>query len=256
MIVAIDGPAGSGKSSVSRLVALHTGLVYIDSGALYRSVAYATLNSQSLGDARGTTCNAAEVAQNIVVSFGAIEPHTLQQQVLLDRHDVTHAIRTPEIDEQASIVAQNAEVRDILTKKMHAMAKESNCIVEGRDIATVVFPHADLKIFLDASAEQRAQRRFKQSSSHVNEKALSNNGEKMDVRAATSGDGNATDDERLKQLRISIKERDRLDKTRDVAPLVTADDAIVIETDDLDQNAVAAIIIDRINDLMCASERN
>jgi CMP/dCMP kinase len=142
MIVAIDGPAGAGKSTVARATARALGFTYLDSGAMYRGVALATLR-------RGG--EPAEIARDIDVRLG--------DRVLLDGEDVTEAIRAPEVSEQASKVAADPGVREAMVAKQRALMADGNWVAEGRDIGTVVAPDAEVKVFLTASDEERARRR-------------------------------------------------------------------------------------------------
>jgi len=142
MVVAIDGPAGAGKSTVARAVARELGFTYLDSGAMYRAVGLAVLE-------RGGS--ASEVARGIEIRIG--------DRVLVDGRDVTETIRTPEVAEAASRVATNQKVRAALVEKQRALLAEGNWVAEGRDIGTVVAPDAALKVFLTASPEERARRR-------------------------------------------------------------------------------------------------
>jgi cytidylate kinase len=143
MIVAIDGPAGAGKSSVSRRVAARLGARYLDSGAMYRGVALASLAAPER--------RAAELVNELRIELG--------DRVLLDGRDVTEAIRTPEVSARASEVAADPAVRSALVAQQRAMIASGDWVAEGRDIGTVVAPHADLKIFLTGSAAERARRR-------------------------------------------------------------------------------------------------
>jgi cytidylate kinase len=145
MVVAIDGPAGAGKSTVARAVARALGFTYLDSGAMYRAVALAALE-------RGA--EPAAVAPAVTIDLG--------DRVLLDGRDVTEEIRTPEVSSAASRIAARSEVREALVAKQRELLAGGDWVAEGRDIATVVAPHAELKVFLTASAEERARRRAAQ----------------------------------------------------------------------------------------------
>jgi CMP/dCMP kinase len=142
MVIAIDGPAGAGKSSVARGVAASLGFTYLDSGAMYRAVGLAMLERDG---------SASEVARGLDIRLG--------ERVLADGRDVTEAIRTPEVAEAASRVATNQKVRAALVEKQRALLADGDWVVEGRDIGTVVAPDAELKLFLTASPEERARRR-------------------------------------------------------------------------------------------------
>ncbi|MGA2008649.1 MAG: (d)CMP kinase [Solirubrobacteraceae bacterium] len=194
MIVAIDGPAGAGKSTVARAVAAALGFGYLDSGALYRCVALATLEDPER--------TAAGVAADLDVSLG--------ERVLLAGRDVTHAIRSPTVSAQASIVAADPAVRVALVARQRALLASGDWVADGRDIGTVVAPGAEVKIFLDASAQERAARR-----------ALEIGADPAEVEA-------------------EMKVRDARDRERDHSPLQAAPDAIVLDTGGLDVDEVVA----------------
>ena len=147
MLVAIDGPAGSGKSTVARALAQRLGFRYLDSGAMYRGVGLAALRA-------GAGVDAAELARDVRLSVG--------ERVLLDGEDVTEAIRTPQASEAASRVAADLGVREALVAKQRALIGEGDWVAEGRDIGTVVAPDAEVKVFLTASPQERARRRAEQ----------------------------------------------------------------------------------------------
>jgi len=216
MIVAIDGPAGSGKSTVARGVARRLGFTYLDSGALYRAVTLAALEAGADlddGPALGELAAAAQV-----------ELHERDQdavQVLLDGRDVTEEIRDPAVTGASSRVAAHPEVRAALLRKQRELIAAGDYVVEGRDIGTVVAPDAPIKAFLTADPEERARRR----AAELRRRGLEAQAE--DVRQA-------------------IEQRDRLDSTRSAAPLRAADDAVVIDTTGLD----AAQVIDRVLELV------
>jgi len=154
MIVAIDGPAGAGKSTVARGVADALGFGYLDSGAMYRGVALASLEDPAH--------SAAEHARRLDISLG--------DRVLLGGRDVTHAIRSPTVSAQASLVAADPAVRAELVARQRELLASGDWVAEGRDIGTVVAPHADLKIFLTASPEERARRRSEEASNAIRER--------------------------------------------------------------------------------------
>ncbi|MFZ0386645.1 MAG: (d)CMP kinase [Solirubrobacteraceae bacterium] len=185
-VVAIDGPAGAGKSSVARAVADRLGFTYLDSGAMYRSVALAVLRSGRPPD---------EVAAGVSLSLG--------DHVLLDGEDVTAAIRAPEVSEAASVVAADPAVRTAMIAEQRRLLADGNWVAEGRDIGTVVWPSAELKVFLTASAEARAGRRADQ----------------IGADAAVV----------LAEQAI----RDQRDIEREQSPLRAADDAVTVDTSDL-----------------------
>ena len=198
-IVAVDGPAGSGKGSITQIVAERLNLVTIDTGAMYRSVTLAMLE-QNVGI--DDLDKIVEILKNIKIEFKE-EENT--KKVFLNRKDVTLKIRSKEVNEFVSPVSTIKIVREHLANLQREMAKKIDVIMEGRDIGTNVFPNADVKIYLDATPEERARRRFKQNEE---------NGIKIPF------------DEILK----NVKERDYIDSHREIAPLKKADEAIYIDS--------------------------
>lgn len=198
-IVAVDGPAGSGKGSITQIVAERLNLVTIDTGAMYRSVTLAMLE-QNIGI--DDLDKIVEILKNIKIEFKE-EENT--KKVFLNGKDVTLKIRSKEVNEFVSPVSTIKIVREHLANLQREMAKTIDVIMEGRDIGTNVFPNADVKIYLDATPEERARRRFKQNEE---------NGIKIPF------------DEILK----NVKERDYIDSHREIAPLKKADEAIYIDS--------------------------
>jgi CMP/dCMP kinase len=196
MVIAIDGPAGAGKSTVARAVAERLGFTYLDTGAMYRCVALAVLEHD--GDP-------AEVAEAAAIELG--------ERVLLDGRDVTDAIRTPRVSEAASEVSSDIGVRMALVRKQQELLREGDWVAEGRDIGTVVCPQAAVKVFLTASPEVRARRRA----------------EELD------GDYEAV----LAQQLV----RDERDERRSHSPLVAANDAVPVDTTELDLEQVLGQIL-------------
>ena len=203
MIIAIDGPAGSGKSTVAKQVAKMLGFHYLDTGAMYRSVAWLALErGVSLEDAEAV----AQLAREEAVVFSHEPGNQLPSGVQIAGCDVTLQIRTPRIDKAVSPVSAIPAVREALTQQQRAIAAAENIVMEGRDIGTVVFPNAELKVFLTASAEERARRR-----------ALPN-----EQRGFGETDQAA--------ILADIIRRDQADSTRSVAPLRAAEDAVELDT--------------------------
>jgi len=218
--VAIDGPAGAGKSSIAKAVAAKRGFIYVDTGAMYRAIGYYCMQNGI-----ETTDRAAVVAAlgNISVDLGF--DAVLGQRVYLNNEDVSEAIRTPEGGMAASNVSAFPEVRDFLMDAQRGLAQKYNCIMDGRDIGTVVLPNAPLKVFLTASSYVRAKRRaleFEQKGIEVD----------------------------FEQLKAEIEQRDYNDSHRETAPLKQADDAVLVDTSDLtfDESvaAIDALIEERI----------
>ncbi len=199
LIVAIDGPAGSGKSTSAKLVAQHLGYLYVDSGAMYRAITFLAIKKDVLNNNEEIT----KLAEQTDIKLNFVDGITY---VFVNGEDITNEIRSVEVNENVSIVSKIDGVRKALVEKQKAMGKLNlGIVMEGRDITTVVFPNADVKIFLTASIAQRAARRKKEFS----EKGIE---VKMD------------------DIQKNIALRDRLDSTREVSPLVKAEDAYEIDT--------------------------
>jgi cytidylate kinase len=209
MIIAIDGPSGAGKSTLGKMLAKQLGLLYLDTGAMYRAVAVSALqNGTSFEDAEGLTKTAEDSKIDLVG-----EPDSLH--VFLNGADVTTQIRTVEVAQAASIVSTVSGVRRVMVDHQReiGLSAPNGCVLEGRDIGSVVFPNADFKFFLTAKPEARARRRFEEDKA----KGLV-----------------LTYEDTLEQ----INQRDQRDISRTDSPLVIADDAIVIDTSELDLTEV------------------
>ncbi len=229
MIVAIDGPAGSGKSTVARALAAREGLTYLDTGAMYRAVTLACLER---GVDPADADAVAEVAKAVRVSFapgdGGAAP-----RVLLDIQDVTEAIRTAEVDRAVSAVSAVPAVREAMVAQQRRIAEGHDVVAEGRDIGTVVFPKAEVKVFLSADPEARAWRR-----------AIEREG-----GDPTAPDAKVHDKKAYKRVLADIKSRDAQDSARDTSPLKPADDAVRLDstklTKDETLDAIAALVDQR-----------
>lgn len=221
MIVAIDGPAGSGKSTVAHAIAERCGFTYLDTGAMYRSVALACLKRDV--DPNDSAA-VAQVAQSVSIQFGTSDAG---QTVILDGEDVTGELRTPVIDRTASIVSAIPEVRTAMLGLQRAVGAQGDVVAEGRDIGTVVFPNAEVKVFLTADAEARALRR-----------AVQRDGKDAATDASATADA-----AKVQAILADIKRRDQADSTREVAPLRAADDAHHIDSSSLGVEEVIAEVM-------------
>jgi CMP/dCMP kinase len=216
LIIAIDGPVGSGKSTLARRVAALLGYLYIDTGAMYRSVALKAHRRGVSLDAGGELAElAGETRIDLRQLAGAPEG---TQQVLLDGEDVTVMIRTPEVAQAASKVALVPGVRKVLVAEQRRAGELGGVVMEGRDIGSVVFPEAQLKIFLTASPEIRAERRWREHQQK----------------------GDAID---LARTLEEIKERDQRDLKRATSPLVRAKDAVVVDSTAMEPEEVARLVV-------------
>ena len=211
LIIAIDGPSGAGKGTIARVVAARLGYRHIDTGAMYRAVAWKALH------------DGVDLAnESLVADVGDRAAFDLEGgRVAIDGHDVARAIRTPEIDRAATTVARHPAVRRVLVSRQRSYGQGGGIVMEGRDIGTVVFPDADVKIYLDASPEERARRRA------------------ADPAHTSKGT-------ELSDVAIALAERDRSDSTRAVSPLAIAADAVVIDTTGVPAENVVEQVLDLI----------
>jgi CMP/dCMP kinase len=212
LIIAIDGPVGSGKSTVARRVAELLGYTHLDSGAMYRAVGLKALRDGVPLDSPERLAVLAEAARIDLV------PRDGKLRVLLDGEDVTDAIRAPEVSHAASVVAVVPGVRHPMVAEQRRAGEQGSVVMEGRDIGSVVFPHADLKIFLDASPEVRASRR---------QRELEEKGEPME----------------FEKVLAEVHVRDRRDREREMSPLVRAADAVIVDNTAMDAEETARVIV-------------
>lgn len=215
MIVAIDGPSGVGKSTVSEAVAERLGLTLLDTGALYRAAALLAIEDGIPVE------DGAKVARRLSRSQIEFRKVAGEQRLFVDDRDVSATIRTPSISDGASRASAQPEVRAALLQLQRELGRRAGCVVEGRDIGTVVFPDAEFKFFLEASVEERVRRRQRQ---------YAERGREVDEAA----------------LRKEIIERDRRDRSRAHAPLKAADDAVIIDTTEMSFEEVVEAIVGRV----------
>jgi len=215
LIVAIDGPAGSGKSTSAKLVAENLGYVYIDTGAMYRAVTYLALRDNLLGNENALI----EIAENTDIHLDFIDGET---KVKTNGQDVTIQVRSVEVNQRVSDVSKIEGVRKALVKKQQEMGnQERGIVIEGRDITTVVFPNADVKVFLTASIEQRAKRRVEE----YEEKGTSVS---------------------IEEVRKNLQQRDKIDSTRSISPLTKSPDAIEIDTSKVTIKEQVELILNQV----------
>ncbi|NPC92776.1 (d)CMP kinase [Bacillus sp. WMMC1349] len=211
--IAIDGPAAAGKSTVAKIVAQKKSYVYIDTGAMYRAITYLALkNGVDPANEQGLTALLKDSNIDLLVSADG------KQKVYIAGEDVTEAIRTDEVSNQVSLVAKHRGIREEMTKRQQQLAQKGGVVMDGRDIGTHVLPGAEVKIFLLASVEERAKRRFEENIKkgyNVNYETLAE----------------------------EIRRRDKLDSEREISPLKKADDALEIDTTSLSIEEVAEKIL-------------
>jgi len=219
LTIAIDGPAGSGKSTVAQRVAAQLGYIYLDSGAMYRALALKALERRArLDDEAALEALASDTHIELKPPTAEQEAAGLKNRVFLDGREVTEGIRTAAVAQAASRLATIAGVREVLVSEQQLAGQGGGVVMEGRDIGTVVFPRAELKIFLDASPETRAQRRWKEHQ------------EKGDSMT-------------LLDVLHEVRERDKRDRERKVSPLVRAKDAVLLDNTAMGIDETARLIV-------------
>ena len=223
MIIAIDGPAAAGKSTVAKKIANQLNYVYIDTGAMYRAI---TLAAKINGIDYEDELNLAKLTKNTSITF---KQNDGIQQVFINNKDVTLDIRNQEVTNNVSTVAKHQKVREILVEKQRELAQNKHVVMDGRDIGSHVLPNADVKLFLVASVEERAKRRHEEN--------LANGFESN-----------------LDQLKEEIRKRDQIDSEREVSPLVKAEDAIEVDTTNMNIDEVTNYILSIISNKMKVNE--
>ena len=213
MNIAIDGPASAGKSTIAKKVAEQLGYIYLDTGAMYRTLTYAALSNEvDLQDEEALHT----LLKGIRITFSTAENE--MQRVFLNDEDVTDWIRSEEVTQNVSLVSSFAKVREEMVARQKSIARSGGVVMDGRDIGTVVLPDAEVKIFMTATAEERALRRYKENI----------------AKGMTTS---------LEELTEDMKRRDHLDSTRSVSPLKKAEDAIVLDSTHLEIDEVVKQIL-------------
>jgi CMP/dCMP kinase len=217
MTIAIDGPAAAGKSTVAKRVAEKLSFIYVDTGAMYRALTWKAIKEGiSLEDEKGLTSLLGQSELNLI-------QNELGQRVILDQKDVSDQIRTAEVTNQVSIVAKHKEVREEMVRRQQELVKDKGVVMDGRDIGTHVLPDAEVKIFMIASVDERAERRHKENI----EKGFPSE---------------------LAQLKEEIRKRDEIDSNREVAPLLKAEDAIEVDTTSMGIEEVVQAILEIVKE--------
>lgn len=226
-IIAIDGPAASGKSTLAELLARSLGYLYFDTGIMYRAITWVALQR---GVAIEDETNVTKLAESVVID---VKPPSIEDgrgyDVIVSGKDITWDIRRPEVDVNVSVVSAYPGVRKALSAQQRRIGLRGQVVMVGRDIGTVVLPEAALKIYLDASVEERARRRY------------------MELQARG-------DNAKFADILAAMRRRDKIDSTRDIAPLRPADDAVIIDSDNMDTNQVLAYVERLVQQDDCASQ--
>jgi len=215
LIIAIDGPAASGKSTTAQLVAERLGYAYLDTGAMYRALTLKALRQGVNGEDEERLC---QLASSLQLSFSLKDSRL---KVIMDDEEVSQKIRSSQVSRMVSLVSRHPKVRRIMVDRQRRFGEKGRVVVEGRDIGTVVFPQADLKVYLDATPEERAKRRMEE---------------------LRMGGGNSSLEEQL----AAIVDRDRLDSQREDSPLRKAEDAVLIDTTHLSIEEEGKAVLDLI----------
>lgn len=226
-IIAIDGPAASGKSTLAELLARSLGYLYFDTGIMYRAITWVALQR---GVAIEDESIVTKLAESVVID---VKPPSIEDgrgyDVIVSGKDITWDIRRPEVDVNVSVVSAYPGVRKALSAQQRRIGLRGQVVMVGRDIGTVVLPEAALKIYLDASVEERARRRY------------------MELQARG-------DNAKFADILAAMRRRDKIDSTRDIAPLRPADDAVIIDSDNMDTNQVLAYVERLVQQDDCASQ--
>lgn len=233
-IIAIDGPAGTGKSSVTKRLANQLGFIYVDSGALYRSIAFELLSRSGGGELLNLLTEservAIQIARTAKFKFKRDPDLNPANRLFLNDKDVTTLIRTPEVSQWASKVSAIPEVRAALLGLQRTLGGRGNSILEGRDIGTVIFPEAEIKFFLTASVDERAKRRLSELE-------------------ATGADAPS-----FEEVKKQIADRDHADETRAIAPLKKADDALLVDTSSMTLDEVVSFMESKVKEYFLKKE--
>lgn len=224
IIIAIDGPAGSGKSTAAKNLAKKLGFTYLDTGAMYRAITFCALRNNIVDNVPAVI----EMTKNLTLR---LKYEDGVNRVFVDDEEVTDKIRTPEVNSKVSEISVIPEVRAEMVKIQKSIGEQGNIVAEGRDVTTVVFPDADIKIFLTASIEERAKRRFREYQQ-----------KKADIT--------------IEEVKANLEKRDRIDSGRDVSPLRKANDAIEFDNTGYTPEEDLNYLIKKINEVLNKTVNN